>query len=335
MGAGAVCRSMVHAGRVVTLFDSYSALARPDAGVNADYVVAETEVGGIYVGKGPRGEAALIIENRSDLETRQVRIELEAFTAYRNRRVALTGVSKGTLGALTIEVSESELIPRFYELCGLLIESFKLGNETETWRFVETMARIFRARTTPARTELVGFLGELLYIYASSSRNASIEAWRDSEVGLFDFQYETGRLDVKTTSAVGRRHVLAMDQVSPIQGVCPFFASVQLREGGREDVSSILKGIVEDPSLSLGSRIRLEERVAVALGREHGSAQTFTFDLAEALGSIRIFSASEVPKISVAPVGVTGVRFVSDFDFADSSLSLEDFEKSRALHLER
>lgn len=314
----------------MTLLKLYRGLESASPAPGTDYVVAPTSVGRIYVGKGPDGEAALIIENTSALQAQQVRIVLAAFMAHRNRRVVLTGVSENVVGALTIEVSDPELIPRFYELCSLLVADHEAGNESETWRFVETMARIFRAETLPGRTEVVGFLGELLYIYASSSRNGAIEAWQNSGIGRFDFQYETYRLDVKTTSLAGRRHVLALEQVSAVAGELPFLASVQLREGGRNDVDSLLREIAYDPSLTSTSRIRFEERVAVSLGTGRDAAGGFTFDLEAALSSIRIFRADEVPRIAEVPAGVTRVQFMSDFDFAVRSLSLRDFEGARA-----
>ncbi|PZE87360.1 hypothetical protein DEJ00_16765 [Curtobacterium sp. MCLR17_039] len=310
----------------MTLLDSFVALRGSTPTFGADYVVAESAVSGVFVGKGPEGQAALIVSSPSGSPPAPVRIVLAAFTAYRYRRVVLSGTTRVETGALTMEVSEQELIPRFFDLCGLLLRTYVEGSESEVWQSMEAIARIFRAAEEVSQTELVGFIGELVYIYASVDRNRALRAWGGQDRARLDFQFAQARLDVKTTSGSGRIHRLGLDQVKPVGSIFPYFASLQLREGGRQSVGDVIRRIAADAGVESDNRLKLEERVALAFGRNRAISEAFNFDLDAAVQSIRIYPGEEIPRIDSVPLGVSRVSFLSDFDFAPNWMTQIDFE---------
>jgi hypothetical protein len=181
---------------------------------------------------------------------------------------------------------------------------------------VDRLVAMFRALSQPARTDVVGLIGELCTIYASGDASRAIRAWRFDPQERFDFVAGTLRLDVKAASGADRVHHLSALQASPAQGTIGVLASVLVSmASGATTVASLVEMISDRLGADHEAVFRLREAIALTMGAGADQAMRASFDLNATLQSLRCFDIASVPALRPPfPDGVSDVRFRTDLD---------------------
>lgn len=211
------------------------------------------------------------------------------------------------------------IVDLFITFCTAVIEALSKGStDLDVSREVNQWISLFHRLVAPARTDVIGLIGELTAIDVAVDTTAWVRAWHSDPSDNIDFGFPSPRVEVevKATSRQERIHEVSWTQVhgGPPEG--RFFASVrvELRESG----------------ISLGKFARtIADKLAdqdvvrhfwKVLGETCGSSfqsfmdQRFIAEVSQK--SILFFPSEGIPRPDLTlplPSGVSGIRFRSDF----------------------
>lgn len=184
---------------------------------------------------------------------------------------------------------------------------------------VDRLVTMFRALSQPARTDIVGLIGELCAIYAAGSVSGAVRAWRTDPKERFDFVAGSLRLDVKAASGADRVHHLSALQVLPAQGTVGVLASVlvSLASGGTS-VGELIDEIAVRLDDDRDGLFRMREAITLTMGSALQQALEVRFDLSATVQSLRYYDLATVPALRPPfPDGVSDVRFRTDLDLVE------------------
>lgn len=192
---------------------------------------------------------------------------------------------------------------------------------TELAQAVDRLVAMFRAMSQPARTDIVGLIGELCAIYVATDPSLAVRAWRSDPNERFDFVAGKLRLDVKSSSSADRVHHLSSLQASSAQGTTGILASVlvQMATGGTA-VASLVDKIATRLGDDHEAIFRLREAISLTMGATTPLALQAAFDLSASVQSLRYYDMASVPALRPPfPDGVSDVRFRTDLDSIEST----------------
>jgi len=212
-----------------------------------------------------------------------------------------------------------DLMVRSYFLSLLKGISAAIGrasDRTEVAAVIENLVELFRSLGNTPKKEIQGLWGELLLIHQAKDPITLASAWRSETGDCYDFNMNSERIEVKTTSMSSRQHRFSLDQLCPPGDTRLVVVSIKVQRSGAglsvfDLLDAIRLRIVELPRL----QIRMTRRLHETLGSAWQSARTVRFDLEAAIESLLYFDSDQIPKVSTPlPNGVSQVSFVSVLD---------------------
>lgn len=159
------------------------------------------------------------------------------------------------------------------------------------------------------KTEL-GLLGELVAIVAASEPDRLIAYWHSDPQGRFDFSSAAGRLEVKATTSLPRRHHFRQRQViDPYQGEVTFCSVIAAQVEVGDTVASIVMDLSE--RITPGSRTRVEDIVIKTCKVPSALVTRVKIDVAATISSLALYDRTEIPAPTLQP-GVSEVEWVAE-----------------------
>lgn len=290
-------------------------LARPDQPGTFSVIPAPSEAA-YYVGRDDSGCAVLLIRT----------------TGVSNRvPLILAGIEARFSIACRIEESDRDIrmetltvvscrlqdrsIERYFLSTMEFLTSTLGPNPTVSAvaEMVDRLVDLFQRLAKPPRKNIVGLVGELLVIWAASDAAAALRAWRVDQDERFDFAVGALRIDAKATTTDRRVHEVSLEQANPPPGTMGILVSFIIQpSGGGFSLSELISDI--EARIQVHDLIlKVRTVVADTLGRDMQSALGWSFDLARATSSVRVYDMSTIPAIRPPiPAGVSGVRFLVD-----------------------
>lgn len=317
---------MVLAGDELNLAEAFADLRPPRVdGKDSEFVVTEVAPG-MLVGRGSESRVAILFVSGHDVQQPNERILLSSLSASRRQRVRLSSGGRDWETVATVLILlDPSLHDPFVSFSEGLLRAFRGRGLSVVWPLIVGMTRVFQARSLPASQSLTGLIGEVLFVYACSNRNAAIEAWASEASSRFDFVQGDLRLDVKTTRGRIRRHHLRLEQARPAGAVDPIFISFCVDFGVGRTLRSIIDEIRESEGLHSDNEFKLEEKLAHAGGRDSDVYEGTRIDVTAALASARVYQGRDVPKVTEFMAGVSEINFVSDFSLIEGWVALDEF----------
>jgi hypothetical protein len=198
---------------------------------------------------------------------------------------------------------------------------------------VDRLVAMFQSLANPPRKEITGVIGELCVILAARNSATAVRAWHAMPEERYDFVASNLRVDAKATGTKARVHRLTLDQAVPPPGTVGVLASVQVRAAsGGATLRDLVDRIERKIGRDFDTRLKLQEGLALILGSGLRNALDASFDLEEALSSLRFYRLDEIPAIRPpVPAGVFDVSFSVDLDDIDP---IEPESLGAALELE-
>jgi len=195
-------------------------------------------------------------------------------------------------------------------------------NDSALEREVNRWVSLFWRIQGPARTDVVGLIGELMILDQVSDKDLWVRAWHLDASDNLDYSFSSPpmSLEVKSTTGQQRVHEISLSQSNPPVPQEHYFASliVELRESGIT---------IRDLVYSIRNRLRDAESERIfwsALSSVCGSSLPEFFEVRFSLpvsrSSLQIYNALDVPVpiiLTPMPAGVSRVRFRSDFSSAE------------------
>ncbi|MGW8564759.1 PD-(D/E)XK motif protein [Isoptericola sp. NPDC055881] len=193
---------------------------------------------------------------------------------------------------------------------------------------------LFWRLQAPPRTDVVGLIGELTFLRVAPKRSPWIHGWHGDPSSTIDFVLTKPHVEVevKATQSATRKHTISYGQAFGAGN--RFFASVivDLRDSG---------GTIADFAREIADRLapenvqRLWHLVASGCGSAYAGMMSERFVWKTSIDSLRFYRQEEIPRPELThplPIGVSGLRFTSDFTNSPSISVDEFFEISIAPH---
>lgn len=186
--------------------------------------------------------------------------------------------------------------------------------KSEVSQALSILIELFRAISTSPRKSLQGLWAELLVIDNAARPEILVEAWHATPYDRFDFNLDSERLEVKSTSQRTRQHHFLLDQLTPIEGTHVVIASLfteRVNSGVTiMDIADNIRKKISKYSSLVGHFDRI---MAITLGNNWRAAYEEAFDKQIAISTLEFYDAKRIPTILLPlPVEVTEVHFRVD-----------------------
>ena len=158
----------------------------------------------------------------------------------------------------------------------------------------------------PPDKKLVGLLGELVFIYNSKIKNSAVSMWHSSVNDTYDFSSEGELFEVKTTTGYKRIHSLSSSQIESSSNAVIVSIRLLVTESG-SNLYTLIDGI--EPHLDVENKEKFKKLINETIGENKEFAKKFTFDLPDALESLRYYS---IPNITI----LTDYPFVETYNIS-------------------
>lgn len=203
-------------------------------------------------------------------------------------------------------------------------------SDSDLEREVDKWVALFWRLQGPARTTVIGLIGEVTVLDNVEQLADWVRAWHTSATDNLDFAFSAPSLsvEVKATSGQQRVHELSLHQAMPPITEVHYFASVivELRETGVR-LSDVVEELAEKLRGTFESKL-FWQAIAEVCGSSLGEFLDARYLRDVARETLRFYEGETIPKPIVQlplPAGVSGLRFRSDFS------SLEPIESADIL----
>ena len=272
-----------------------------------------------YAGRDATGNAALLIKASGD--GGQVPLRLAGIEANYSVlcKVAEPGAPEQTETLTSIVcLSRERGIETYFASAAESLLTLLPPNPTvgDVAGAVQRLVDLFQKLRRPPRRYLTGLVGELCILRAARDSAAAVASWRTDPEDRYDFVVGRLRMDVKSSSNRRRSHEISFEQANPPPNCVGLIASTWIEAaGGGTSVAELLRSIEVRLGTNYGAISRFRIIVADSLGETLPAAMDRRFDLDLATASTCYYDAASIPALRPPlPVGVSALRFTSDFD---------------------
>ncbi|HET7385095.1 MAG TPA: PD-(D/E)XK motif protein [Nocardioidaceae bacterium] len=225
---------------------------------------------------------------------------------------------------------DAEVRELFGSFSGALLDALPdVPRETDIAAEMDKWLGLFWRLQAPARTDVVGLIGELTMLRVAPNPSAWVRAWHRDPASTVDFVVADPavEVEVKATQSATRTHTLSGDQAFGIGN--RYFASVHvdLRDSG-DTIGNFVREVADDLDVP-DDRRRFWNILAGECGSAFTQLMAERFVWQRSTGSIAFFRRDEVPRPDLTyplPPSVTGLRFRSDFSSSPWMSAGEFFE---------
>lgn len=214
---------------------------------------------------------------------------------------------------------DSEVRKLFATVCAALLDHLPADpSDADIAAEVDKWVSLFWRLQMPARTSVIGLIGELTILDKVEHLADWVQAWHFNPNENLDFAFARPHLsvEVKATSSQQRVHEVSIHQAAPPVQEDHFFASVivELRDSGvriGEVIGEFGDRLAGRPEADL-----LWGSVATVCGASLDQFLDVRYMRDVARNSLQFYGADAVPQPSIVlplPAGVSGLRFRSDF----------------------
>ncbi|MBU3625497.1 PD-(D/E)XK motif protein [Polynucleobacter sp. JS-Safj-400b-B2] len=222
---------------------------------------------------------------------------------------------QGQFALVACESSVPELHEIFIRCFGAAIEELPVACGTrELSSCIRDLLDLFRALSQPGSREISGLWAELYVIAKSGDILSALACWREDSYDRFDFSWNDGRLEVKSSVQSTRLHEFSLEQLAtPFNGV-GYVASLLLQPltGGTgilEFAATIETAVQHSPAL----KKKLWKNMAKALGSDFSEGLDRQFDVSYADRHLTIYSMGDIPRPDTpADPRIKSIKFAVD-----------------------
>lgn len=229
--------------------------------------------------------------------------------------------------------NQESLLCYFFGIAETLIKSLsKKPTQQEVYQSFKNFVEIFRTLSdTPTKT-LQGLWSELFIIDNSKEPTILLNHWHNLPTEKFDFNADTEKLEVKSSSTLERVHTFATEQLNPPSDKQVLIASIftkQIIHGQSifQLATSIQQKVTDNELVE-----KLFAIISMTLGNSFEQSIKIKFDYELAKISLRFYKHQDIQKIEKIniPNKVTEVRYKSDLTEI-RSIQPKDFKNGARL----
>lgn len=260
----------------------------------------------------------LIASKTDDTFLTQKNIRLKYLELNHNLECKITEkekVSFANYSVITFK-SDEEILQSYYLgiVENLLKELSKKPTQKEVFETFRSFIEIFRALSIPPKTTIQGLWSELFVIESSKSPETLVYHWHNRPEEKFDFNADTEKVEVKSSSNMERIHIFTSEQLNAPKEKKVLVASVFAKQSSKgKSISDLLNSII----VSLKDDLLIEKLYSIiskTLGSSLEQGFKIKFDYDVAINSLRFYDCetiSKIEKINI-PNHISEVKYKSD-----------------------
>lgn len=211
--------------------------------------------------------------------------------------------------------NEQNLQNYFLGIATSLLNSLsKKPTQKEVFETFKNFVEIFRSLTETPNKTIQGLWAELILIEQSKDPEILINYWHSIPEEKFDFNADSEKLEIKSSSTLERTHIFSAEQLNPTNDSQVIIASVFTKQ-----ISTGLN--VLDLLEKIANRItenELKEKIYIVVSKTLGNTFEQTtkirYDFELAKNSLRFYKHQDISKVERIniPQRVSDVKFKSD-----------------------
>jgi hypothetical protein len=271
------------------------------------------------IAKSNLGYPVLLISSKSDntfLTQKNMRLKYLELTHKLECKVTENG--KSTFSNFTVIIFKSEepnLQNYFLSIAeSLLDELSENPSQKEVHTIFSSFIEIFRSLLVSPSTTVQGLWSELFLIANSANPSILLRYWHDSPIEKFDFNADSEKVEVKSSTNLERLHFFTSEQLNPPSDKLVIIASLFTKQSTKgKSISDLIEIIYE----RVNNKVVLEKLYLIigkTLGNvvEQGIKVKFDYELAKkSLKYYNVHDISKIEKVNI-PNQVTEVKYKSD-----------------------
>jgi len=304
----------------MNLVEAFNLLEAPET-INSNLfnAITLTDFPFVKVAVNNEGVPVILISSSADLTfISQKNIRLKYLELTHNLECKISENSNTKFQNFTVIIFRSDqesLQHYFLGIAETLIKSLSVKpTQQEVFQTFKNFVEIFRTLSdTPIKT-LQGLWAELFIIDTAKEPATLLNYWHNMPEEKFDFNADTEKLEVKSSSIMERIHTFASEQLNPPKEKQVLIASLFVKQSTRGQSISHLIYSIHQKVVDNDLTEKLFTIVSKTLGNtvEQSIKIKFDFDLAK--NSLRFYRHQEIHKIEKVyiPNTVSEVRYKSD-----------------------
>jgi hypothetical protein len=277
------------------------------------------------------GFPVILISSKFDqihLSQKNIKLKYIELTHNLECKVSENGKSKiDNYSVIIFKSNEETLQNYFLGIAQSLLNSLsKKPTQKEVFETFKNFIEIFRSLTEIPTKTIQGLWAELMLIEQSKNPETLINYWHNIPEEKFDFNADSQKIEVKSSSNLERVHIFTAEQLNPPNDSQVLIASIFTKQVSNglnilELLDKIDKRIVETELKEKIYRI-----VSKTLGNTFEQTSKIKYDYDLAKNSLRFYKHQDISKVERIdiPERVSKVKFTSDLHDIDP-ISIEIF----------
>lgn len=286
------------------------------------------------LGISQNGQPMFFIKCDENSKTISLDTNLEFISVLYNRQCQLINkkgkIEEDIYTVISLKSDSDYLQEYFLKIVFVLIKKISEKPLLKDLKFeIEKLINLFTKFSKPPLKTIQGLWAELLIIEQSKNPDYLIQSWHSSTTDKYDFNDGNNKIEVKSTAKSRRIHNFSLEQLTPNLNSKLIVASIFAIETGTGttiiDLVESIENEIKDKNLAL----RVNEMVAVTLGKDFEKSFDIFFDYQFAVDTIQYYNSLDIPTINRTniPPNITTVRF--DCDLTDVKVANKTRTKSK------
>ncbi|MDH5034009.1 PD-(D/E)XK motif protein [Chryseobacterium cucumeris] len=278
------------------------------------------------IGVNYLGFPVILISSKFDqthLSQKNIKLKYIELTHNLECKVSENGKSKiDNFSVIVFKNNEETLQNYFLGIALSLLNSIsKKPTQREVFETFKNFVEIFRSLTeTPTKT-IQGLWAELILIEQSKNPETLINYWHNIPEEKFDFNADSEKIEVKSSSNLERVHIFTAEQLNPPINCQVIIASIFTKQVSNGLTILDLLDKIEKRLTDIELREKIFRIVSKTLGNNFEQTAKIKYDYEIAKNSLRFYQHQDIAKVEKIniPNKVSEVKFKSDLTLVKST----------------
>lgn len=303
----------------MSLLNQFEKLQQPSKGKNVFNAETLNAFPFAKVGINNLGYPIILIESKLDgtfLNHKNIRLKYLELSHNLECKITENNKSKiANFSVIKFDSNEVILQNYFFNIVeNLLKELSNSPSQKEIFETFKGFIEVFRTLSNSPNSTIQGLWSELFVIESSKNIETLVNYWHNRPEEKFDFNADTERIEVKSSSNLERIHYFTAEQLDAQTGKTLLIASVFTKQSSKgksisDLIDSIKKSLDGDSLLE-----KLYSIVSKTLGSSLEQGLEIKFDYEIAKSSLQFYDSetiSRIEKVNI-PDKVSEVKYKSD-----------------------
>lgn len=266
----------------------------------------------------------ILIHSKNDgtfLRSKNIRLKYLELAHNMECRVTELGKSETDYYTVIKFRSENENLQRYFlGVSETLIKSLsQTPTQKEVLQHFQNFVEVFQSISDSPKKSLQGLWAELFLIAKSNTPETLLSYWHSNPEEKFDFNADTEKIEVKSSSSLERIHTFSSEQLNPQSEKQVIIASLFTKQNPKgqnlEELVEIIRKRINSDELEE----KLFRIIAKVLGSTIEQSLKVKYDYELATNSLRFYNVKDISKIEKVhiPYNVSEVRYKSDLSEID------------------